>query len=159
MAGIKASELVELAKQCQRKKTLYAKGAFGAPLNDKNKTRYKVDAPTDPNTFLFDCCGLWHALCSGWCADSSHVYGGTQVNKEQNGISYGAFHIPDNGADGCFSSKYLQDISNDMNNVLPGEILWVPGHNGICVKPGWAIECTPKWKGGVQISQWLPNKV
>lgn len=152
-------ELADLAKQAQRKKTLYAKGAFGAPLNEKNKIRYKVDHDVDPTIFLFDCCGLWHALCSGWDADSTKSYGGTVVNKEKDGISYGIFRIPDWGADGAFSKNYLVDISNDMSTVLPGEILWTPGHNGICVKPGWAIESTPRGEGGVQITQWIDKKL
>ena len=151
-------ELADLAKQAQRQKTAYCKGAFGAPLNQKNATRYKYEGDVDPQRFAFDCCGLWHALCSGWNADSSKTYGGTVVNQEKDGISYGIFRIPDWGADGAFSKNYLEDISSDMKNIQVGEILWVPGHNGIYVGNGYAIEATPKWEGGVQISQFKDPK-
>lgn len=152
-------EFVEKVKEIQRVKTAYCRGAFGAPLNQKNKDRYKYGGEVDPKRFAFDCCGLWHAAASGWNGDSAATYGGTKVNKEVNGISYGDYRIPDNGADGAFKS-YLKDVSNDMTKVQDGEILWVPGHNGVCVDAakGYAVECTPKWEDGVQISQWKDPK-
>ena len=36
--------------------------------------------------------------------------------------------------------------------MVPGEGLWGPGHWGLYIGDGLAVECTPAWKNGVQIT-------
>lgn len=43
-------------------------------------------------------------------------------------------------------------VSSDFSDIQVGELLWTEGHVGIYIGGGLAVECTPKWKGGVQIT-------
>lgn len=148
---------LRLAESC---KTLYVKGCFGAPMTAANKKRYGSRSDNknrvalinaaSVDTFGFDCVCLIKAALGLWNADKSKQYGGTQVNKEANGISYGPDHVPDVGADGIV--KYMQHVSTDFSNIIPGEVVWMSGHVGVYVGDGKVIECTPKWTNDVQYS-------
>jgi len=144
-------------------KTLYVHGCFGAPMNAKNKERYKKNTSYNKqperqaminaasgDTFGFDCVGLIKAIFGNWNGNLNHTYGGTVVNQELNGISYGPDHIPDYSANTMFS--VCKFISTDFTNVVPGEVLWTEGHIGIYAGAGFAIECTPKWDNCVQVT-------
>ena len=148
------SEFVSRAILAASMKTLYVMGAFGAPLNDKNKARYKknnsynkqearqkkIDAAT-ADTFAFDCVGLIKGILWGWDANVAKIYGGAKYKS--NGV-------PDTNVDGML--KKCSGISTDFTNILPGEYLWTNGHCGIYIGEGLAIESTPIWKDGVQIT-------
>lgn len=135
-------------------KTLYVLGCFGAPMNEQNKDRYisalsfnrqtvrsvKIKSAT-ANTFGFDCVCLIKALLWGWNGDNSKVYGGATYNS--NGV-------PDIDADQML--KVCNDISEDFSNIQIGEVVWIPGHIGIYIDDGLAVECTHRWKDGVQIT-------
>lgn len=136
-------------------KTLYVMGAFGAPLNAKNKARYrknnaynkqparqaKIDAATD-DTFAFDCCGLApKGILWGWNADKTKTYGGAKYKS--NGV-------PDTNVSGFL--KKCTDVSTDFSKIVPGEFLYMEGHCGIYIGNGLAIESSPIWKDGVQIT-------
>lgn len=152
---MRAEKFIEMAKKAANEcKTLYVMGCFGAPMNAKNKTRYKnnndynrnpvrqkmIDAATD-DTFGFDCIGLIKGILWGWNADKSKIYGGAQYNS--NGV-------PDTSEDGLIKS--CSDVSNDFTKIIPGEMLYMKGHAGIYIGDGLAIECTPKWQNKVQIT-------
>lgn len=149
---------LRLAESC---KTLYVQGCFGAPMNATNKKRYTNNLQYNKNraaminaassdTFGFDCVCLIKAALGLWNADASKTYGGTQVNQEANGISYGPDHVPDVGADGIV--KYLLGVSTNFSNIQVGEVVWMSGHVGVYVGDGKVIECTPKWTNDVQYS-------
>ena len=155
MAIKTATELVAKCKDVvQNYKTLYVLGCFGAPLNTKNKDRYcrnqaynkqasrttKIRAASS-DTFGFDCVCLIKGLLWGWNGDTSKTYGGA---------SYASNDVPDIGADQMI--KKCKDVSTDFTNILPGEAVWIEGHIGVYIGDGLAIECTPKWKDGVQIT-------
>lgn len=148
-------------------KTLYVHGCFGAPMNSKYKERYKNNTPynrqperqaminaAEPDRFGFDCIGLIKAVAGNWCASLTLNYGGTQVNKETNGISYGTAHMPDYSANGLFdaNNKYMLNVSKDFHKIKPGAVLHMDGHVGVYLGNGQVIECTPKWANGVQIT-------
>lgn len=148
-------------------KTLYVHGCFGAPMNSKYKERYKNNTPynrqperqamiqtASSDTFGFDCIGLIKAVAGNWSGSLTANYGGTQVNQEANGISYGPAHMPDYSADGLFNpkTKYLIGISKDFSKIKPGAVLHMDGHVGVYLGDGHVIECSPKWTNGVQIS-------
>ena len=158
---MKVDEFIEKLKLAESCKTIYIKGCFGAPMTAANKKRYTnnlvynknraalINACT-PDTFGFDCVCLIKAVLGLWNADKSKSYGGTQVNKEANGISFGPDHVPDVGADGIV--KYLQGVTTDFTNIIPGAVVHMPGHVGVYVGDGKVIECTPKWTNDVQYS-------
>ena len=148
----------ELADRCidvaTNHKTLYVNGCFGAPMNAKNKARYtnntsynkkagrtkKINAATD-DTFGFDCVCLIKGILWGWAGDASKVYGGA---------AYGSNGVPDIN-DGQMI-KVCKDVSTDFSNIQVGEVVWMSGHIGLYVGNGLAVECTPAWADGVQIT-------
>lgn len=126
--------------------TYYAWGAFGAPANAKNKTRYKVPkAPAD--AFLFDCGGfVYKALPWGWCADRNKTYGGATYMKVPEVESTNVIGI-------------CSDVSTDFSNIVKGELLYMKGHVGLYIGDGKAIECTSKWTRNVLISEVKNTKI
>ncbi len=149
---------IELAQRCKDlalgSKTLYILGCFGAPMTAKNKKRYtknrsynqqpdrakKINAAGE-DTFGFDCVGMIKGLLWGWCGDSTKTYGGAK---------YASNGVPDLGANAMFSK--CRDKSSDFSCLEVGEAVWLSGHIGIYIGDGLAVECTPLWKDGVQIT-------
>lgn len=136
-------------------KTVYANGMFGSPLSEEiitQKTRqlpnwYTPDrlaslrALIGKGYFGFDCVCFIKALLWGWNGDASKTYGGAVY--ESNGV-------PD--IDEGTMLKKCSDVSADFSDIMPGEYLWMQGHCGIYAGDGLAVECTPKWENGVQIT-------
>lgn len=135
-------------------RTLYVMGCFGAPMTAKNKERYTrnhdynmktertvmIKSATS-DTFGFDCVCLIKGLLWGWCGDVKKTYGGS-VYKSNN--------VPDIGADQMMN--VCKDLSADFRKIQPGEVVGMPGHIGIYVGNGLAVECSPAWENGVQIT-------
>lgn len=148
----------DLATAClnvaENYKTLYVMGCFGAPLTASNKVRYiqensynqkaaqkqKINAAT-ADTFGFDCVCLIKGLLWGWSGDANKTYGGA---------SYCSNNVPDIGADQIIN--VCSDVSTDFSRIAVGELLWMKGHVGIYIGDGKAVECTPSWKGCVQVT-------
>lgn len=149
------NKFVEIAKDIATKyKTLYVMGCFGAPLNATNKKRYcnnyaynkKADRTkkimaASSDTFGFDCVCLIKGILWGWNGN---------VNKTYGGASYGSNGVPDVGADAIMN--YCSDVSSNFSNIQVGELVHMSGHVGIYIGNGLAVECTPIWKDGVQIT-------
>lgn len=148
-------ELAEAALNVAKNyKTLYVLGCFGAPMTEANKARWKkeqaynrkearaakIDAAR-ADTFGFDCVCLIKALLWGWNGNPDHVYGGT---------AYASNGVPDIGETQMINACAM--VSTDFNNIEVGEAVWLPGHIGIYVGNGLAVECTPAWKDCVQIT-------
>lgn len=153
---MKASEMVAKAKDIALNyKTLYIYGCFGAPMNEKNKIRYtnNYDYNKQPSrknkilnasydTFGFDCVNLLKGILWGWNGNVNATYGGAV---------YASNGVPDTNANGMFNS-YCTDKSSNFSNIIPGEFVWMDGHIGVYIGDGLAVECTPIWKDGVQIT-------
>ena len=135
-------------------KTLYVMGCFGAPLNANNKKRYTTNHEynkqltrkrkinnASSDTFGFDCVCLIKGILWGWKGDTNHVYGGA---------SYCSNNVPDFSSDGILN--YCNNVSTNFNNIQVGEVLHMSGHVGVYIGNGLAVECTPKWADGVQIT-------
>lgn len=144
-----AAACVDVAKNY---KTLYVMGCFGWPMNDYNKQRAKIEygynhrkeAKIDAvssDTFGFDCVNLIKALLWGWNGDVNAPYGGAVYRS--NGV-------PDINDD--MMIRECKDLSTDFSKIQPGEAVWMQGHIGIYVGDGLAVECTPIWADGVQIT-------
>lgn len=135
-------------------KTLYVMGAFGAPLNEKNKARYTqnhsynkrkkrtemIMNATD-DTFAFDCVCLIKGVLWGFNGDPTKVYGGAEYKSND---------VPDKGTEGLFGMCY--DISTDFGNIEIGEMVHLNGHVGVYVGDDLVVECSPAFANKVQIT-------
>jgi hypothetical protein len=148
----------ELAAVCEKVakeyKTLYVLGCFGWPMTAEKKQRAKnaqsynrkedraakIDAAS-ADTFGFDCVCLIKALLWGWNGDSTKDYGGA---------TYGSNGVPD--IDETSMINACKDVSTNFSSIQVGEAVWLPGHIGVYIGNGLAVECTPIWKDGVQIT-------
>ena len=152
---MKSSEFVSRAKDAAlNHKTLYVMGCFGAPLSASNKKRYtqnnaynkrpartaKINAAT-ADTFGFDCVCLIKGILWGWTGDKTKQYGGAK---------YASNGVPDIGEDKMIA--LCSDVSTDFTGIVPGAMLWMSGHCGIYIGNGLAVESTPIWADGVQIT-------
>ncbi len=148
----------ELVRRCvdvaEHYKTLYVMGCFGAPMTAANKKRYtnnhdynKAAARTRminaaaEDTFGFDCVNLIKGILWGWSGDRTAGYGGARYNV--NGV-------PDVSADGMI--RLCRGVTDDFREIVPGAAVWLPGHIGLYIGDGLAMECSPKWANGVQIT-------
>lgn len=141
-------------------KTLYVMGCFGAPMTSANKERYcqnhsynqqttrqvMIKSAT-ADTFGFDCVCLIKGLLWGWNGNKDKTYGGA---------TYASNGVPDIGADSIIGK--CKDVSTDFSQLAVGELLWMSGHVGIYIGNGQAVECTPAWKNGVQVTDVLNVK-
>ena len=143
-------EFIEKLKAAANCKTLYVKGGFGLTLNAKGKQRAidsyeynkkraaKINAmPND--SFGFDCCGSIKGVIWGFSGDPKKTYGGA-VYKSNN--------MPDVTEKGLIDM--CSERSKDLNNIMPGEILYMKGHCGVYIGNGRVIESTPSGKDGLQ---------
>lgn len=152
---MKSTDFIAKLKEIATKhKTLYVMGCFGAPMTAANKKRYtnnhtynkqaartKMINAASADTFGFDCVCLIKGVLWGWNGDTSKVYGGA---------GYAINGVPDIGADTMITK--CSGVSTDFSNIVPGEAVWMPGHIGVYIGDGLAVECTPKWDNKVQIT-------
>lgn len=138
-------------------KTLYVMGCFGAPLVGTNVERYCVNhkynrqaertemirkaGDKNPPVYGFDCVCLIKGVLWGWNGD---------VNSKDGGAKYNTNGVVDVGAN--LMIQKCEEISTDFNDILPGEAVWKSGHIGVYIGNGLAIESTPAWKNGVQVT-------
>ena len=145
----------DVAENC---KTLYVRGAFGWPMNTKNKCRVKAALSFNrrpdrlekinaagADTFGFDCICLVKGLLWGFIGDEMQDYGGAV---------YEGRGVPDINESQMLNA--CTDVSGDFSTIQPGEYLWTEGHCGIYVGGGQAVECTYRWADGVQVT-WVYN--
>lgn len=158
MAKMKAKTLVDKAVDIAKNyKTLYVMGCFGAPLTGGNVSRYcsnhdynkqaartamiKAAANQSPPVYGFDCVCLIKGILWGWCGKPSSTYGGAE---------YASNGVPDYGADTTI--KVCEGVTTNFSRIAIGEAVWCSGHIGVYIGDGLAVECTPRWKNGVQIT-------
>ena len=149
-----AAQLAQAACAASKEKTLYVFGAYGGALHEENKQRalaayaYNRKAArvekirnAEEEVFGFDCSGLIKGLLWGWNGDKKGRNGGA---------SYASNGVPDQNADGMFAC--CADASEDFSDIRVGEAVWLPGHIGIYIGEGLAVESSPKWADGVQVT-------
>lgn len=153
MKKMTVEDFIAMLRKALNSKTLYVLGGWGAPLTAANKTRFinknaynkkrhsMIEAAT-ADTFAFDCVNVGKAILWGWTGDKT---------KTNGGAIYGSNGCPDTNANGMFKN-YCYDRTSDFSHIEVGECLWMDGHYGYYIGNGLAIECTPKWKNGVQIT-------
>jgi hypothetical protein len=155
MAIKTAAELAIAAKNAAKNyRTLYVMGCYGAPMNPSNREYYSGNheynrqpvraamiKSVTAETFGFDCSGLVKGLLWGWSGDHGHKRGGA---------AYGSNGVPDKSANQLI--KLCEEVSTDFSRLEVGELLWMDGHVGIYIGSGQAVEATPAWENGVQIT-------
>lgn len=146
-----ANKVTKIAKEY---KTCYIWGGLGKPITaqtieqainqyPKNNT-YAARAQAlagKKKAFYFDCVGLIKSVLWGWSGDSS---------KSLGGAVYATQGVPDISADQMITK--CSGVSTKFSKIEVGELLWCKGHVGIYIGEGLAVECTPRWNGGVQIT-------
>lgn len=149
-------EFVEkLKKIANEYNTVYGLGMIGQPINSNTVYNYPCNQLSwwttanknmiknlvGKNYFGFDCVCLVKSVLWGWNGETSKIYGGA---------TYTSNGVPDINADQMI--KKCSNASTDFKNVQVGEFLWMSGHCGVYIGNGLAVECTPIWKNGVQIT-------
>lgn len=143
-------EFIEKAYKALYSPTLYVNGAWGAPATAFNKARYSnkqnasriykiQQAPL--GTFFFDCVCLIKGILWGWNADQYDRNGGAV---------YASNGVPDVGEDSMI--RMCTVSSTNFSGIVPGAVVWLPGHIGIYVGDGLVIEATAAWTGKVLMS-------
>lgn len=143
-----ASVAERIARNC---KTLYVSGGWGQRATEGNKARainqYQYNKniankirSASADTYFFDCVCLLKSILWGFnfTADST------------GGALYASNGVPDLN-DGAFFSM-CRNQSSDFSKIKTGSIVWMPGHVGVYIGGGLAVECTPAWNDGVQIT-------
>lgn len=148
-------ELAAIAKKIALEtKTLYVSGGWGQAATPSNKTRAinqyqynrnianKIRAASS-DTFFFDCVCLIKSILWGFNFDK---------NQSAGGAKYASNGVPDVGEGTMINMCH--GVTTDFRNTPPevGEAVWLPGHIGIYIGDGLAVECTPAWNDCVQIT-------
>ena len=126
---------ISLAKN---EKTVYGLGMWGWKL-----TREGIDAKLadEGGYWGFDCVCMIKALLWGW---------GSDLSGSRGGAKYASNGVPDFGADSV--GKYCAGYTTDFSHIEVGEVLHMPGHVGVYVGDGLAVECTAAWESKVIVT-------
>lgn len=148
----------EFATKCKNVamdyKTCYVWGGCGMPITEATIKDKLTQYPAENKNFcenartligkhawMFDCVCLIKSILWGWRGDWNKYFGGAV---------YCSNGVPDVSADGMISK--CREVSSDFSKITVGEALWLPGHIGVYIGGGLAVECTPAFAGGVQIT-------
>ena len=126
-------------------KTVYMMGTFGAPVSESliaQKTKQYPDYYSAGRRNLlkghiplgawgFDCVGLIKGVLWGWIGDRTVSFGGAK---------YRANNVPDICANTM--AKRCLNCSETMEQILPGEAVYMNRHIGIYVGNGKVVEST-----------------
>ena len=144
------TQFAEKAKEIATKyKTAYQLGAFGFRATEANIQRLLNQYPENYNwvgkarqaDWLFDCSHLIAAILWGWNGDFSQTY---------RGAIYCSNGLNDTNDEGL--KAMCSVVNKNFSNIQIGELLFTTGHVGIYIGSGMAVEATPSWNGGVQIT-------
>lgn len=158
-------QLLEKTRLALNSRTVYVMGCFGAPLNyGNNLERYTTNnsynktnaakikaaakkAKEDGVPIFGGDCHCWYkGIAWGWNAKANATYGGA---------SYGSNGLPDIGIN-TERDQYCEPYSTNFSNIVPGEALFLNqegSHFGLYLGDGLVAECTPSFKGNMQITE------
>lgn len=158
-----AAKCVDIA---QRYKTIYMYACYGFQVTTetikrkaeqnlngwytkKNIAKLEAVANQNPPVWGFDCVNLIKGILWGWWGNPE---------KEKGGAVYASNGIPDTNADGMINR--CSGVTDDFSRIEVGEAVWMQGHIGVYIGDGMAVECTPRWEDGVQITAvWNIRKI
>ncbi len=136
------AKLLEIAKN---HKTVYMMGTFGAPVSESlilQKAKQYPDyysagrrnllkGQISLGAWAFDCVGLIKGVLWGWNGDRTVNFGGAK---------YRAKDVPDISAN-TMANRCLERCET-MENILPGEAVYMNRHIGVYVGNGKVVEST-----------------
>lgn len=142
---MKVNDFIKKLKDVEKLNTIYCTGMFGQKIDNNIITAKQVQYPkqyTDEkikvlrsligkNYYGFDCVGLVKGV----------LWGFPNIKYLSNNVS----DFSDAGV-----MTLCTELSTDFSKIVEGSIVWMQGHIGIYVGNGQVIECSPKWKNGVQ---------
>jgi hypothetical protein len=145
-----AQEFIAKAIEISKTKTAYMWGTYGRPITDAlinaKKKQYpkrytgsrvaKLRALVGQGFYAWDCVGLIKGILWGW-------------NGKKN-VPYATNGVPDTNTTGMRSR--CTHRSTDFSTILPGCMLYKPGHVGIYIGDGLAVEATSAWDSKVMIT-------
>lgn len=143
-------EFIDKAVEISKTKTAYMWGTYGRPITDAlidaKRKQYpkqyadsrvaKLRALVGQGYHAWDCVGLIKGILWGWS-------GKTNVPYAVNGV-------PDADTKGMM--RRCTHRSTDFSTILPGCIMYKPGHVGIYIGDGLAVEATSAWDSKVMIT-------
>lgn len=143
-----ADKAIQLSKQ----KTAYMLGAFCWSATESNIKRLLNQYEENYNWlwkansikrqgYIGDCVGIIKGILWGFNFDMDKSYGGAV---------YCSNGVPDIDADVLINK--CTNITTNLNNAVPGEIVWQENHVGIVISDSQVVECSPIGSCGVQIT-------
>lgn len=143
-----SKEFIDKVKDIQKNyKTVYMLGTIGQPCTSgliascaKRLPAFYTAAKKSQlqayvgNSDAFDCVGLIKAVLWGW---------------KHGNAPYATNGVPDINETTMINS-YCTGVSTNFKGIVPGEVVWLPGHIGVYVGDNLVIECTPAWTNNVQ---------
>lgn len=143
-------EFIDKAVEISKTKTAYMWGTYGRPITDAlidaKRKQYpkqytdsrvtKLRALVGQGYHAWDCVGLIKGILWGWS-------GKTNVPYAVNGV-------PDADTKGMM--RRCTHRSTDFSKILPGCIMYKPGHVGIYIGNGLAVEATSAWDSKVMVT-------
>lgn len=138
---------------CKNLNTVYALGMWGWQVNNKTVAQKAKQLPSFYTSgkiaFLNSLSGAWGFDCV--CLIKAILWGfGSDLNDVHGGAKYASNGVPDFGADGVKNHCTL--YTTDFSIIRPGAVLHMPGHVGIYIGDGLAVECTAAWESKVIIT-------
>lgn len=90
----------------------------------------------EPNIYQRGGWGLWNGEKFEFdcvCLIKSILWGFTGKKEGHGGAKYASNDVPDIGTEQMIN--VCKDVSNDFVNMKIGQMVWMPGHVGMCTKP------------------------
>lgn len=137
--------VAKLLDVAQNYATVYMMGTFGAPVSEKLITQKVKQYPKNYSAgrqsllrgkipdapWAFDCVGLIKGILWGWTADRSKSFGGAKYRSND---------VPDINANTM--ARRCLERKETMEQILPGEAVYMNGHIGVYVGNGKVVEST-----------------
>lgn len=142
---MKDTVFLEKLKFAASQPSVYLWGTFGIKLTDSliaqkakqypgrysERRQKELRERTGEFLWAWDCAGLVKGILWGWDGDRDFPYGGGVYESEG---------VPDVNVSGW--ERNCHDVSADFTTLLPGELVFLPGHMGVYLGNGTVVEAT-----------------
>lgn len=151
---MKAEDFAKKAKTIAKGyKTAYWWGCLGFRCTEES---YRIMCRTYPDWYhrnkstLKIGKAIWGTDCVGLIKLLLWGFDPVKTDVSRGGAKYASNGVGDMNETTMISK--CSGVSSKFNNIKVGEVVWLPGHIGIYVGDNLVVECTPRWRNGVQFS-------